>query len=315
MVRMIKWPGQFPFATIAEMSDANVNHGPEGDALHERGDGALLRCLSLDLEVGRADNRIHALAGVRPDMDQSVAIPRTGRSLPRALARLEDLADGADFLLGHNLIDFDLPHLRAASPNLRLLQLPAVDTLRLNPLAFPRNPYHYLVKHYQDGSLRRGRRNDPELDARLVLEVFADQQRAFRETDPDLLVAWHWLTSADGGVGFDKFFAHVRQAPTPSDAEALGAIKRLLAGTSCRTQAATATQDAGQACLGAGLRSGVAVGGRQQFRHAALGEAPVSGGGATGSAIARQRLRRPRVPLVSGPPRPPQRADPVVRLP
>ena len=50
-----------------------------------------------------------------------------------------------DFLLGHNLIDFDLPHLRAANPDLRLLQLPAVDTLRLNPLAFPRNPYHYLV--------------------------------------------------------------------------------------------------------------------------------------------------------------------------
>ena len=37
---------------------------------------------------------------------------------------------------GHNLIDFDLPHLSAANPNRRQLQLPAVDTLRLNPLAF-----------------------------------------------------------------------------------------------------------------------------------------------------------------------------------
>ena len=91
--------------------------------------------------------------------------PALTATLSQALARLDDLADGADFLLGHNLIDFDLPHLRAANPNLRLLQLPAVDTLRLNPLAFPRNPYHYLVKHYQDGSLRRGRLNDPELDA------------------------------------------------------------------------------------------------------------------------------------------------------
>ena len=44
-------------------------------------DGALARCLSLDLEVGRADNRIHALAGVRPDTGQKVAIPRVGRSL------------------------------------------------------------------------------------------------------------------------------------------------------------------------------------------------------------------------------------------
>ena len=100
---------------------------------------ALTRCLSLDLEVGRADDRIHALAGVRPDTGQSVAVPRVGRNPAQALARLDELADGADFLLGHNLIDFDLPHLQAANPNLRLLDLPAVDTLRLNPLAFPRN--------------------------------------------------------------------------------------------------------------------------------------------------------------------------------
>ena len=64
----------------------------------------------------------------------------------------------------------------AANPDFRLLKLPAVDTLRLSPLAFPRNPYHHLVKHYQDGRLRRGRINDPELDARLALEVFNDQR-------------------------------------------------------------------------------------------------------------------------------------------
>ena len=80
--------------------------------------------------------------------------------------------DGVSFLLGHNLIDFDLPHLAAALPGLRLLKLPAVDTLRLSPLAFPRNPYHRLVKHYQDGGLKRGRVNDPELDSRMALEVF-----------------------------------------------------------------------------------------------------------------------------------------------
>ena len=248
---MLKWPVRFPFATIAEMSDANVNHGPDGNALHEQGDGeqgdgALLRCLSLDLEVGRNDNRIHALAGVRPDTGQRVAIPRIGRSLPRALARLDDLAQGADFLLGHNLIDFDLPHLVVANPNLRLLQLPAVDTLRLNPLAFPRNPYHYLVKHYQDGSLRRGRLNDPELDARLALEVFADQQKAFRDADPDLLTAWHWLIGGNEGAGFDHVFAHLRHAPRPSDAAAYAAIERRLDGASCWTQATAALADAEQ---------------------------------------------------------------------
>lgn len=172
------------------MSDHHDNRAPGGNALHGQGDNPLSSCLSLDLEVGRNDGRIHALAGVRPDTDTSFTYPPWRRDIPQALVRLDELAQGADFLLGHNLIDFDLPHLRAANPNLRLLLLlPAVDTLRLNPLAFPRNPYHYLVKHYQDGSLRRGRLNDPELDARLALEVFADQQKAFREADPDLLTA------------------------------------------------------------------------------------------------------------------------------
>ena len=124
-------------------------------------DHPLIRCLSLDLEVGRRDDRIHAIAGVRPDTGQSLTVRAASRGLDAALASLDRLADGADFLLGHNLIAFDLPHLQAANPGLRLLQLPAVDTLRLNPLAFPRNPYHHLVKHYQDGQLKRGRINDP----------------------------------------------------------------------------------------------------------------------------------------------------------
>jgi len=114
-----------------------------------------------------------------------------GRNLNRALARLDELADGSALVLGHNLIAFDLPHLRAANPKLRLLRLPAVDTLRLNPLAFPRNPYHYLVKHYQDGQLKREQVNNPELDARLALDLFADQQKAFRNAPPELLTAWH----------------------------------------------------------------------------------------------------------------------------
>ena len=202
--------------------------------------------MSLDLEVGRADERIHALAGVRPDTGQTVAIPRVGSHLAQALARLDELANGADFLLGHNLIAFDLPHLRAANPRLRLLDLPAVDTLRLNPLAFPRNPYHHLVKHYQDGSLIRGRRNDPELDARLTLEVFDNQQRAFREARAELLTAWHWLTTAEEGAGFDRFFAFLRASPRPSDAEAQDAIHRCLAGNACRAGAGAAVMDAAQ---------------------------------------------------------------------
>ena len=195
------------------------------------------RCISLDLEVGKQDGRIHAFAGVRPDTDRPLTFASKGADLAAALARLDDYADGAAFLLGHNLIAFDLPHLRAVNPDLRLLRQPAIDTLRLNPLAFPRNSYHHLVKHYQDGQLKRGRVNDPELDARLTLEVFDNQLSALSATSPELLMAWHWLTTADDGAGFDKVFESLRRARRPSDAEAYDAIRTRLAGNSCQTQA------------------------------------------------------------------------------
>ena len=97
------------------------------------------------------------------------------------------------------------------------MELPAVDTLWLNPLAFPRNPYHRLVKHYQEGQLKRERVNDPELDARLALQVFGAQRRALlHEATTDLLLAWHWLTTVgDEATGFDIFFSGLREAPRP----------------------------------------------------------------------------------------------------
>ena len=296
------------------MSDNNGNSGPGANALHGRSDRQLSRCLSLDLEVGRNDGHIHALAGVRPDTDASFTFARRRRGLSQALAKLDELAQGADFLLGHNLIDFDLPHLRAANPNLRLLHLPAVDTLRLNPLAFPRNPYHYLVKHYQDGSLRRGRLNDPELDARLALEVFADQQKAFREADPDLLTAWHWLTDGNDGAGFDHLFTHLRRAPRPSDAEAYAAIERRLAGASCRTQAAAALEDAQRHLweLAYALAWLSVAGGNSVMPPWVRHQFP--GAGRIGQKAAQHRLHSLRLPMVPGAPRRPQRADPLVRL-
>ena len=191
-------------------------------------------CLALDLEVGRKDERIHAFAAVRED---ALSFIYQDDNLAAALAKLDAFAEGAAYLLGHNLIDFDLPHLQAAKPDLRLLQLPPIDTLRLNPLAFPRNPYHHLVKHYQDGQLRRGHVNDPKWDAQLSLQLLVDQRKALRKADADLLIAWHWLTTEeDPAAGFDAFFTTLRQAPRPAAAEAQEAIRQRLAPAACRTQ-------------------------------------------------------------------------------
>ena len=220
-------------------------------------------CLALDLEVGRKDNRIHAFAAVH----NAQALTSSGGDLAAALAKLDAFAEGATHLVGHNLIAFDLPHLQAAKPDLRLLQLPLIDTLWLNPLAFPRNPYHHLVKHYRDGQLIHAQVNHPELDARLSLQVLADQSRVLREADANLLAAWHWLTTAGRAneiihmelstssdmtappsrtAGFDAFFAALRQAPQPSTAEARQAIRRRLAQSACRVQSREVLAQAAQ---------------------------------------------------------------------
>lgn len=199
------------------------------------------KCISVDLEVGVRNGRIHRFAAVRGDTGQAFVF-RSGE-LEEALTRLDEFAEGAAFLLGHNLVAFDAPHLAAVAPELRLLKLPQVDTLRLNPLAFPRSPYHRLVKHYQDGQLRRGRLNDPELDARLTLDVFSDQCEAFRtlaDTAPDLLLAWHWLTTSEAArdSAVNAVFSSVRRSPMPDRQTALKTITQRLQNQGCSVHTA-----------------------------------------------------------------------------
>ena len=115
-----------------------------------------IRCVAIDLEVRRGDGRIHKIAAIRGDVCDKWDVA-SGRRLDAALAQLDRFSVGAEFVIGHNLIEFDLKHLRAANPKLGLLQLPPLDTLRLSPLAFPRHPYHHLIKHYQDAGLIRSK--------------------------------------------------------------------------------------------------------------------------------------------------------------
>ena len=197
---------------------------------------ALARCISIDLEVRKKSNRIHAFAGVRSDTGECVTYSDTGRNSEPTLEELDELAEGAEFVLGHNLIEFDLPRLRAERPSLQILQLPVIDTLRLSPLAFPEHPYHRLVKHYKDGQLNRKTRNDPELDARLTLKVFSEQQKQLLETPPHLLTAWHWLTTQPGETGFDLLFETLRRSPRPAIGEARDAVRQTLNGRSCHQQ-------------------------------------------------------------------------------
>ena len=180
------------------------------------------------------------MAAVRGDTGKAL-VASGEQEVREALDGLDEFAEGLTFLLGHNLARFDVQYLLAAKPDLRVLTLPRVDTLWLNPLAFPRNPYHHLVKHYQDGRIRGGHLNDPELDARLALEVFRDQRKALRAmhgTAPGLLSAWHWLTTQDNpGSGMNSFFMTIRGTARPSDDDARTATLDFLSGSCCLVHA------------------------------------------------------------------------------
>jgi ATP-dependent DNA helicase RecQ len=119
------------------------------------------RCLCLDLETDPVDKRILKIGALRPDTGQFLHF-KGKYNLGAALGEVDGLAAGAGFVLGHNVIRHDLNLLKALAPGLKLLELPVVDTLALSPLAFPRNPYHHLVKDYK---LLKLALNDPLADA------------------------------------------------------------------------------------------------------------------------------------------------------
>ena len=145
------------------------------------------------------------------------------------------MSQNTSFLLGHNIIKFDIPHLRATSPSLELLKLPAVDTLWLNPLAYPKRPYHRLVKHYKDAGLVRPQRNNPLLDSKLAFQALTNQAEQFLALAPEMLAAYHYLCTARGEPGPDLVFTSLRKAPRPSEEDGAGAIRNLLRDKTCPT--------------------------------------------------------------------------------
>ena len=175
------------------------------------------------------------MAAVHADTRQAIVAQQ--HPIEPALDRLEQELAGVEHVLGHNILRHDLPHLMALRPRLVKTFGAPIDTLWLNPLAFPRNPYHHLVKHYHDGRLQAGHVNDPERDARLVFDVLRNQLAALRQQNaqqPEALASYHYLaTRMENAGGFEAVFREVRQSPQPSHAAAREAVYRLLKGRVC----------------------------------------------------------------------------------
>jgi len=136
------------------------------------------------------------------------------RAVAEVLRELRSISSSAQFIAGHNIISHDLPTLDAAFaiPELRLL--PAIDTLCLSPLAFPRNPYHRLTKNDR---LIRSSKSHPVRDCDSSKAILEDSIGAFQSVlkspggSDRLALTRRLLACADlpwsGTPGMDLFFS------------------------------------------------------------------------------------------------------------
>ena len=187
-------------------------------------------CCSLDLETNE-NGEIFAIGAVFNDKTFKRKAPF---NIHKVLAEFDDFARDATYLLGHNILEHDLPVCRAISSQLKFLSKPVVDTLLLSPLAFPENPYHRLVKDYK---LVRDSLNDPLADARLAVLLFHDQWEALQQQQVEggLLDFYHYAFSGDSQ------FAGVQLALSAMGAKAIDAsgafnlFERLTQDKACST--------------------------------------------------------------------------------
>ncbi len=148
--------------------------------------------LFLDLEVNPADNHIFkvgALSIVNYGQANESIIryekdTRSISTLKVALQEIAELGKGANYLVGHNLIEHDLPLLRDLGMALDFLELDVIDTLQLSPLAFPKNPYHRLLKDYK---LIRSELNSPLQDCEATNILLKEQLVALTDFAVDNL--------------------------------------------------------------------------------------------------------------------------------
>ncbi len=133
----------------------------------------LNQCLLFDIEV----NEKNAVYSIGAAFQGKSLLHNPGKKItPAQLKEFSAFGSSASFILGHNILHHDIPHLRQLAPFLQVLKKPAIDTLYLSPLAFPENPYHRLVKDYQ---IVRDSINDPVQDALLAGKIFTEQWIAF----------------------------------------------------------------------------------------------------------------------------------------
>lgn len=158
--------------------------------------------LAFDLELSRQTGELQT-AGWVLDLGDEV---RSGTVDASGLNSLLDLLRGVQeahgTLVGHNIRDFDLPHLwqlaqgkpqaeASAEAKQRWPELYSgaiLDTLELSPLLWPGRPKHALEKLYRQQSAV----NDPVADARETLERLQEAETYLQQHPPRPVLRYWW---------------------------------------------------------------------------------------------------------------------------
>lgn len=154
------------------------------------------------------------------------------------LQRLSLFAQGAKYILGHNIIKHDLALAKAHCPDAGILSLIPIDTLVLSPLAFPENPYHRLIKGYK---LLSASRNNPVADAKLSMVLFEDQLAAFlllKQNQSGLIAFFAWAFDLPAGtfLGIRQLFERLG-CEKPDESRARDLFLTLCRDRGCATAA------------------------------------------------------------------------------
>jgi ATP-dependent DNA helicase RecQ len=187
----------------------------------------LRRSLLLDLETS-FDQRILKIGAI---LGGEKFLYAGGTPVADALARLDRFAAAAELVLGHNILDHDLPAVARHAPDLGLLRKPVIDTLYLSPLAFPENPYHRLIKGYK---LVRDTVSDPVADATLAARLFADAWQSLAtaaRVEPELPALY--ALCFDDLAGLRRLFSDLAGRPPLTPDEARQHLVRRFRGQVC----------------------------------------------------------------------------------
>lgn len=195
---------------------------------------SIWRAFSVDVETApQEDNRIFKLGAVRSSDQRGLTLFTSTLTTADVVRKVDELAAGSKFLVGHNLRRHDLVELQRQYPSLQCIQLPVLDTLELSTIAFPNNPYHRLVKGYK---LVSDSKNEPERDARITLDLLLDELVALDEmwrSDANWVVLLHFLLRKEWPLC--ELLEEIRSATPPQPDEAQNIALREFKAKCCQT--------------------------------------------------------------------------------